>query len=114
MLRFTVIASRRGNRKAWLKVGSKAKVTLQMGDLLMEQQLRLIDVNGLAAITGLSIPTIWRHHSNGVIPTGVKIGRSVRWRVHVIEKWLDDGCPVVGQDNDLSTDMISDQHGSQD
>jgi predicted DNA-binding transcriptional regulator AlpA len=71
------------------------KVTQQTSELSIEQ-LKLIDVDSLAAITGLSRPTIWRHHSNGLIPRGIKIGRSVRWRLRAIEKWLDDGCPAVG------------------
>jgi predicted DNA-binding transcriptional regulator AlpA len=59
----------------------------------------LIGVTELEAITGLSRPTLWRHHAAGLIPSGCKIGRSVRWRLRTgnpytgILDWLDAGCP---------------------
>lgn len=56
-------------------------------------QLKLIDVSALAELTGLSKPTIWRHHEAGLIPRGVKIGRAVRWQLSQIEQWLEAGCP---------------------
>lgn len=58
--------------------------------------LRLIDINELSAITGLSRATLWRHHDEGRIPAGVKIGRAVRWRLTEIRDWLDAGCPRCG------------------
>ena len=58
-----------------------------------DDQIRLIDVDELALITGLSKPTLWRHHSAGLIPPAVRIGRSVRWRLVTIEQWINAGCP---------------------
>ena len=59
----------------------------------LDDQIRLIDVDELAQITGLSKPTLWRHHSAGLIPPAVRIGRSVRWRLATIEQWINAGCP---------------------
>jgi predicted DNA-binding transcriptional regulator AlpA len=56
-------------------------------------QLRLIDVGELSRVTGLSKPTLWRHHEAGLIPSGMKIGRAVRWRLADITRWIESGCP---------------------
>jgi predicted DNA-binding transcriptional regulator AlpA len=62
--------------------------------------LRLIDISELARLTGLSKPTLWRHHEAGLIPAGCKIGRAVRWRLGTgdpatgILDWLAAGCPT--------------------
>jgi len=61
--------------------------------------VRMINVAELATLTGLSKPTLWRHHEAGLIPAGCKIGRAVRWRIRTgdprtgIMDWLDAGCP---------------------
>ncbi|MGZ0174265.1 MAG: helix-turn-helix transcriptional regulator [Planctomycetales bacterium] len=54
---------------------------------------RLINITELAKITGLSKPTLWRHHDTGLIPAGCKIGRAVRWRLADIACWIETGCP---------------------
>ena len=58
--------------------------------------LQLIDIERLAAITGLSKPTLWRHNEAGLIPAGMKIGRAVRWRLADVECWIESGCPRCG------------------
>ena len=61
---------------------------------------RLADVCELVELTGLSKATLWRHHESGLIPSGVKIGRAVRWRLRTgdpstgILDWLEAGCPA--------------------
>ena len=65
---------------------------------------RLVDVAELAELTALSRPTIWRHHADGLIPRGIKIGRSVRWRLDVISAWLDAGCPAVRAESSSKED----------
>ena len=63
------------------------------------KRYRLIGIDELSQITGLSKATLWRHHTNGLIPHGCTIGRSVRWRLRTgnpqtgILDWLDVGCP---------------------
>jgi predicted DNA-binding transcriptional regulator AlpA len=60
---------------------------------------QMIDISGLSKITGLSKPTLWRHHDTGLIPAGCKIGRAVRWRLRTgdpqtgVLDWVDAGCP---------------------
>ena len=72
---------------------------------------RMIDVGELSQVTGLSKPTLWRHHEAGLIPAGCKIGRAVRWRLRTgdpttgVMDWLEAGCPSraeagSGRDND--------------
>lgn len=62
-------------------------------------EYRLIGIDELVRLTGLSKPTLWRHHATGLIPAGCRIGRSVRWRLRTgnsltgILDWLDAGCP---------------------
>lgn len=62
-------------------------------------EARMIDVAELSRITGLSKPTLWRHHEAGLIPAGCKIGRAVRWRLRTgdpatgVLDWLEAGCP---------------------
>jgi predicted DNA-binding transcriptional regulator AlpA len=73
----------------------------------VHDDLRLIDIAELSAITGLSRATLWRHHDEGRIPAGLKIGRAVRWRLAEIRRWLDAGCP--GR-RDASTGEVS--HGA--
>lgn len=63
---------------------------------------RMIDVAELSRLTGLSKPTLWRHHESGLIPAGCKIGRAVRWRLRTgdpatgVLDWLEAGCPPRG------------------
>ena len=70
-----------------------------MVDTSLIDSVRLIGVDELAKITGLSRPTIWRHHENGIMPPGLKIGRSVRWRLRTgdartgILDWIEAFCP---------------------
>ncbi|MFT5325650.1 MAG: putative DNA-binding transcriptional regulator AlpA [Planctomycetaceae bacterium] len=62
---------------------------------------RLVGVDYIANLTGLSKPTIWRHCDAGLIPNSVKIGRNVRWRLRTgnprtgILDWLEAGCGPV-------------------
>jgi len=66
-----------------------------MAELLTNtaDHLKLIDVGELSRVTGLSKPTLWRHHEAGLIPAGMKIGRAVRWRLADITRWIESGCP---------------------
>lgn len=62
---------------------------------------RMVEIDWLADATGLSKPTLHRHHKAGLIPRGCKIARSVRWRLRTgdpktgILDWLEAGCPSV-------------------
>ena len=73
----------------------------------MTELFQLIDVERLAGITGLSKPTLWRHHEAGLIPAGVKIGRAVRWRLADITHWIESGCPHRDEFNRQGQDALS-------
>ena len=73
-----------------------------MVDTKLSDAVRLIDVDEVKKIIALSKPTIWRHHESGIMPPGLKIGRSVRWILRSgdprtgICDWLEAGCPHCG------------------
>lgn len=73
-------------------------------------RVQLLSVKELAKIIGLSIPTIWRHHEEGIIPRGVKIGGSVRWRLRTgdpetgILDWIVAGCPQCPSSGEPSSE----------
>ena len=59
----------------------------------------LITVEELADMLGLSARTIWRMLSGGNMVEPVRIGKNVRWRLHEVRQWIDDGCPRVNRRN---------------
>lgn len=71
-------------------------------DSLQINSLQLIGIDEVSRITGLSKATIWRHNDDGIMPEGLKIGRSVRWRLRTgnpktgIADWIESGCPHCG------------------
>ncbi|GAB3389201.1 hypothetical protein GCM10027568_11110 [Humibacter soli] len=53
-----------------------------------ERQRRLLNINELAERWGVSAGTLYRKRSQGEdLPTAVKIGSQVRWRLEVVEAW---------------------------
>ena len=56
----------------------------------MSELLRVRDV---AAQLKVSQRQVWKMHSAGGLPEPVRIGRSVRWRVDDIDRWVQLGCP---------------------
>ena len=84
-----------------------------MAELLTNtvDHLRLIDVGELSRVTGLSKPTLWRHHEAGLIPPGMKIGRAVRWRLADITRWIESGCPRRDDVNQMEQTSLSQQEG---
>jgi|CXWL01.1.fsa_nt_gi excisionase family DNA binding protein len=57
----------------------------------------LITLEELAEILHLSSRTLQRKLSAGELPTPIRIGRSIRWQMSTILKWIQDGCPVRKQ-----------------
>lgn len=43
----------------------------------------------LAAILALSVTRIYQLRHEGVLPPAIRVGRTVRWRRHEIDTWLD-------------------------
>jgi len=54
---------------------------------------KLLSAKELAAILAVSVRTIWRLRSSGVLPKPVTIGGSIRWEQKRIENWIACGCP---------------------
>lgn len=54
------------------------------------QMTEFMDPEGLAALLGVPVRTVyaWRHRGEG--PRGYKVGRHVRYRVEDVEAWLED------------------------
>jgi excisionase family DNA binding protein len=56
----------------------------------------LVDARYVAVLTSLSLRTIKRMAAADEIPGGaIRIGRSVRFRLDLIESWVARGCPRV-------------------
>ncbi len=59
----------------------------------------LVDIKVVTKLTSLSAATTWRNNEQGLMPRGLKIGRSVRWRLRTgdpktgILDWIEAGCP---------------------
>jgi predicted DNA-binding transcriptional regulator AlpA len=59
---------------------------------------RLIDIRELAQVTGVSVPSLWRHQANRRLPASCRIGRAVRWRLRTgdpatgVLDWIEAGC----------------------
>ncbi len=53
----------------------------------------LVDVKAIARMLSTSVRSVWRLKSGGKFPRSVRVGRSVRWDVETIRRWIDLGCP---------------------
>jgi predicted DNA-binding transcriptional regulator AlpA len=60
----------------------------------LAEDFRLITAKELAAMLDISIRTIWRRRSDGSMPSPVKVGRSIRWRLLDIRNWIAKGCTL--------------------
>jgi excisionase family DNA binding protein len=61
--------------------------------------MKLVDVEVVAEMLGVSTRTVSRFRDSGRIPKAVTIGRCVRWRQCDIEQWIEAGCPDVRRTN---------------
>ena len=55
--------------------------------------MELLSVRELANRMKVSTRHVWSLLSSGRLPEPVRIGRSVRWRVDLIDQWIRVGCP---------------------
>ena len=61
---------------------------------------RLLNVDQVAEILGVSRVSVYRRINDGTIPAGVRLGpRAVRWRQSTIDD-LMDALPTNGRDGD--------------
>jgi predicted DNA-binding transcriptional regulator AlpA len=52
-----------------------------------------ITAKQLALKLQISKRTLWRKLSAGDLPSPVRVGGIVRWRLVDVEQWIADGCP---------------------
>jgi predicted DNA-binding transcriptional regulator AlpA len=62
----------------------------------------LVTAGEAAALCGLGVRTWWRKDAAGMIPNGVHLGKSKRWRLEELRKWIEAGCPHRGEWNLLN------------
>jgi excisionase family DNA binding protein len=62
----------------------------------MSDDEKMIKVKDVAEKIKVNRSTVYKLLSAGKIPSPVKIGRSVRWRLAEINAWISAGCPTVG------------------
>ena len=55
----------------------------------------LVTAKEVASMLQVSIRTLWRLRSAGQLPSPLRIGNAVRWRVDEIRIWIAAGCPVT-------------------
>lgn len=53
----------------------------------------MVTAHELARMLHVSVRTLWRMRSAGHVPSPVRFGAAVRWRLDEIRKWIADGCP---------------------
>jgi predicted DNA-binding transcriptional regulator AlpA len=54
---------------------------------------KLLDVNSVAGLLGVSTRMVWRLSDGGRMPRPIRLGRLVRWKSDVIDEWITAGCP---------------------
>lgn len=64
---------------------------------LHECDPELIGAGELGQMLRLSKTTIHKMRSLGKLPLPVRIGRTIRWRVTEIRKWIAEGCPILDE-----------------
>jgi predicted DNA-binding transcriptional regulator AlpA len=52
----------------------------------------LLTVEDMACLLKLSVRTVWKYRSQGLIPEPVQLGTRTRWRRAEIAMWIDGGC----------------------
>jgi excisionase family DNA binding protein len=63
---------------------------------------RMLTVDEVARVCGISRATAYRHAHDGLMPSPVKIGRGTRWHEHEITQWLDSRERIYTDDDPAS------------
>jgi excisionase family DNA binding protein len=56
---------------------------------------RLLDVEAVAALLGVSSRHVYRLADGGRMPRPLKLGGARRWDRQAVEQWIADGCPAT-------------------
>jgi excisionase family DNA binding protein len=54
---------------------------------------RLIKVDELAEMLGVSTRTLYRMVSAHKVPEPIRLGGCTRWRLDLVREWIEQGCP---------------------
>jgi excisionase family DNA binding protein len=61
----------------------------------------LATAQDVAKLLKVSMRTLWRLRSAGRLPSPIKIGAAVRWRLEDLKTWIAAGCPSLpAREND--------------
>jgi prophage regulatory protein len=55
---------------------------------------QLISANTFAKMLEISKRTLQRLQSKGELPSPIRLGGSVRWRLDIVKDWIENGCPT--------------------
>jgi len=55
---------------------------------------RLGTVKDVSARLGVSERAIWKWNAAEKLPKPIRLGRSVRWDLDEMERWIDASCPA--------------------
>ena len=64
-------------------------------DTATTEPARLLDVNAVAALLGVSSRHVHGLADSGRMPRPLKLGGARRWDRVAIEQWVSDGCPAT-------------------
>lgn len=67
----------------------------EQGDSSLEPLF--VTAGELAQLMRISTRTLWRLLSAHKIPEPIRLGGAVRWRIEVIQDWIDQGCPAQNE-----------------
>jgi predicted DNA-binding transcriptional regulator AlpA len=71
----------------------KMKKMKKMENTQEKDMERLMSVRDVAELLKCSSHHVYMLKTYGKIPKPIKLGRILRWRRGVIEKWIEEGCP---------------------
>jgi len=55
----------------------------------------LCNARQVAAMLGISTRTVWRLNDSGKLPSPVRLGSSVRWKLQSLLEFVDLGCDIA-------------------
>jgi len=69
---------------------------VELGQLVQQSPARrLLGVEDVAKLLGISTRSVARHADAGLIPQGVKLGNARKWDLKILEDWIAAGCKPV-------------------
>jgi predicted DNA-binding transcriptional regulator AlpA len=68
-------------------------------DISADSEPLLVTAKVVARLLNVSTRSLWRMKSAGNIPSPVRVGSAVRWRIDEIKAWIAAGCPKQAPDH---------------